>query len=183
MRTHTTPWLTVTLAAVVPALLLTTRATAQSPPDAPSASAGASTSAAAPTRPPLPRLSGKLASLPDKPTPAPTSWKGAEPLALDAGNGDCEIHLVREWLHASCGSGNVIDVSLLSGESSGVSLSMPGEEFNVRGDIVLPLRKGRSYVVSVTAASFGRYSSGLPESAALLWVLWDDAPSPTVRVE
>jgi hypothetical protein len=38
-------------------------------------------------------------------------------------------------------------------------------------------------VVSVTAASFGRYSSGLPESAALLWVLWDDAPSPTVRVE
>lgn len=195
MRARSKLWIVVSVAAVLPPLLMSARATADAPPVAGSAAASESTTPAdsasssafasgPPAIPPLPRLSAKLASLPEKPTPAPTTWKGAEALAADGGNAGCDVHLVREWLHATCGGGDVIDVSLLSGDANGVSLSMPGEEFNIRGELVVPLRKGKSYIVSVTSAAFGKYSSGLPESAALVWVLWDEgATMPVIRFE
>jgi hypothetical protein len=124
--------------------------------------------------------------LPDKPSPMPpmNAWESAEQLEVEPYTGSCKVQLIREWLHVNCGEGNVIDVSLLSGEPAGVALNLNGDDFMKNGDIVLPLRRGRSYVVSVTSLQIGRYSSGLPESSGLLWVSWrPEEDSPTIRLE
>jgi hypothetical protein len=126
-----------------------------------------------------------LEQLPDQPSPMPPmkAWESAPELHLEPFASACSGHLLREWLHVRCGSG-AVDVSLLAGDSKDVSLNLVGEDFARDGDIVLPLRRGRSHVVSITSVELGRYSSGLPNTTALLWVSWPEGEaSPTIRLE
>lgn len=190
----------------LPALLVSTAATADpaaspvvsgvpavSGADAPPSAAGslsASTSASASASgpPPLPALDARIAAgIPDTTSPAPafSSWKTADKLAPEPRKAfsECDVQLQREWLHVRC-RGSMVDVALLSGDAKGVALALVGEEFMQEADAVLPLRRGKSYVVSFTSAEFGRYGSGLPDTAALLWVLWPESQAlPTVRLE
>jgi hypothetical protein len=153
------------------------------------ASAASASSSAAPKPPQDPTLTERLVAepLPDKPSRMPTmkEWKDARPLHLEPGQSSgCSAHLIREWVHLHCGLGSDVDVSLLAGDPKDVALNLVGEEFSSDGDAVLPLRRGRSYVVSMTSLQMGRYSSGLPETAALLWVSWpEDSELPRMRLE
>lgn len=173
--------------------VVTERASAAvvAPPSAPlSATAPASASASASSGPPpRPRLSAAMLaeSLSGERTGAPrfSSWSKLPKLDTDAGaHPSCYVQLVREWLHVHCDRGDLIDITQLVGDGAGVALSVSGEELDKVGDAVLPLRRGHDVVLTFTAASFGRYSSGLPESVATLWVLWPASRArPTVRLE
>jgi hypothetical protein len=179
------------LALLAPLVLLSARAVADPPaPPTPSASAEATSASASVSASATPKklrtLEEHLARDPGTttPTPAPPSsaWATAAKLFVEPGN-VCEVQRIREWLRVHCVRGDVEDVSLLSGDPTGVALAVTGAAAT-DADIVLPLRKGRSFVVAVTSLTLGKYSSGLPEQAALLWVLWPDADAaPTVRVE
>ena len=159
-----------------------------SPATAASLSASTSASASASGPPPLPALDARIAAgIPDTTSPAPafSSWKTADKLAPEPRKAfsECDVQLQREWLHVRC-RGSMVDVALVSGDAKGVALALVGEEFMQEADAVLPLRRGKSYVVSFTSAEFGRYGSGLPDTAALLWVLWPESQAlPTVRLE
>lgn len=160
---------------------------ASNPSTAPAASAvpPAFLSASGAAKPSRAGERSALEQLPDKPSPMPPmkAWESAPELHLEPFGFACSGHLLREWLHVRCGSG-AVEVSLLAGDSKDVSLNLVGEDFARDGDIVLPLRRGRSHVVSITSVELGRYSSGLPNTTALLWVSWPEGEaSPTIRLE
>ena len=151
------------------------------------ASASASASASGP--PPRPRLTATLLaeSLSGEASRPPrfSSWQRLAKLDTEAGpHPSCYVQIAREWLHVHCDRGDLIDIAQVVGDGAGVALSVTGEDFDKVGDAVVPLRRGRDLVITFTSAQFGRYSSGLPECAATLWVLWPEAEArPTVRLE
>lgn len=179
------PW--IALLAAAPVALA--RAEDQPAVDAPSpASASVSASVSA-SPPPLPLVTDVLGAqgLPAEGTPAPSpaTWKSAPLLALEPrGNPWCTAQLVRDWLRVRCDRGDIIDITQLVGDARGVALSVAGPELERTGEAIVQLRPGHDVALTFTAASFGRYSSGLPESVGLLWVLWPaHASRPVVRLE
>ncbi len=140
-------------------------ASAESPGGAPSAPAAAAAPLAA-----GPTLASDVPGAEISKAPTAAEWTQAKPVTLtrvSPRTASCRAVRLREWIRVRCAS-KTFAISLLGGDSGGLSFWIGTEPDNLFGEVQLPMRRGDRRVVQ-------------------LWATRDDpsgvAPSGTVVVE
>jgi hypothetical protein len=117
--------------------------------------------------------------------PTAEEWLGATQVKLTRTSpraAACAASRVREWLRVRCAT-PTFAISLLGGETDGLSFWIGGEAEGRFGEVQLPLRRGDRRVVQLWATRDSGGGSAAVVPALVLQEVWvEDDAAPTVTV-